>query len=559
MTFTFKSLSVIAAILFLSAPLHAQILVPHMQWQRCFGGSDVENHAHFVEPHDHMMIHTSDGGYAFVAGAASTDAPVMNIHFDSLGNPSFDIWLVKLDAQSNIQWSKCFGGTGTDIPCCLIQTSDGGYAMCGKTSSHDGDVTDADTAGSISDIYYADDAWVVKTDASGNKQWAHAFGWSHGDEVLNSIIEVSGGYIAVGGSTTADGAPEGHFHNKNTNLGDAFILRLNTKGEELWRKLYGAEDYDEAQVVLPLPNGGCLVAATQARTLNSPAFYALWILKLDSLGQISSQKWYGADGIQLLPKSMIAVDTEFVIAGCDLSPASSLYTPGAFILVIDSSGKQLNLKEFGGSGPTGINSIIRSSDGNLVFAGTTKSSEVPGYHVPIFDNIHNVDSADAWVGCMSPDLKLLWQHCYGGTYRESFYTVLENPDHSYSCYGSAEGGSLNVGTNGDISGIHGYADAWLVNVKMVEQGVDRGDLSHAAYSPYPNPAVNRVNMELSGNDAVRSVRIYDQLGVELFPEYRVQQGSVAVDLRNIPSGVYMLKVTYANRAEQVSKFLHASF
>jgi hypothetical protein len=171
----------------------------------------------------------------------------------------------------------------------------------------------------------------------------------------------------------------------------------------------------------------------------------------------------------------------------------------------------------------------------------------------------NVDSTDGWVGCFSTDMKLLWQHCFGGSFRDYFYTVLEHSDHSVICYGSAETGAKGLETNGDIDGIHGYADAWLVNVKMVEQGVERGTTNHAPYTPYPNPAVSQVNMELNGNAAVRNVQVFDQLGVEIFPEYHVEQGTVAVNLRTIPSGVYMIKVTYANGAEQVSKFLHASF
>ena len=44
-------------------------------------------------------------------------------------------------SQPAIQWKKCFGGTNFDIAEGVIQTSDGGYAVVGLASSTDGDVS----------------------------------------------------------------------------------------------------------------------------------------------------------------------------------------------------------------------------------------------------------------------------------------------------------------------------------------------------------------------------------------------------------------------------------
>src|ERR1044071_8335550 len=200
-----RSLSAVLALFSFASAAMAQ-RAPKMQWQHCYGGSDLENSRQFVRPHDHLMIHTTDGGYAFLAQTASLDAPVTGCHRDSIGNPSFDLWLVKTDALGNLLWQRTFGGSNEEAPCCLIQTSDGGYALCGTTRSHDGDVTDSHTAGSNDALMYVNDAWIVKTDTLGQKEWAHAYGWSHGDDYFNSIIEVADGYLAVGFSTSVEDA-----------------------------------------------------------------------------------------------------------------------------------------------------------------------------------------------------------------------------------------------------------------------------------------------------------------------------------------------------------------
>ena len=69
------------------------------------------------------LIQTSDGGYA-IAGATK-----------SFSAGEDDVYVVKLDANGNLQWTKTIGGPKRDWSASLIQTSDGGYAIAGTTES----------------------------------------------------------------------------------------------------------------------------------------------------------------------------------------------------------------------------------------------------------------------------------------------------------------------------------------------------------------------------------------------------------------------------------------
>ena len=69
------------------------------------------------------LIQTSDGGYA-IAGFTI-----------SFGAGSGDVYVVKLDANGNLQWTKAIGGPASEEGNSLIQTSDGGYVIAGSTSS----------------------------------------------------------------------------------------------------------------------------------------------------------------------------------------------------------------------------------------------------------------------------------------------------------------------------------------------------------------------------------------------------------------------------------------
>ena len=66
---------------------------------------------------------TSDGGY-ILAGATN-----------SFGAGSYDILLIKTDANGNIIWAKTYGGTGNDWAYSLQQISDVGYILAGLTNS----------------------------------------------------------------------------------------------------------------------------------------------------------------------------------------------------------------------------------------------------------------------------------------------------------------------------------------------------------------------------------------------------------------------------------------
>ena len=87
------------------------------------------------------LIQTTDGGYA-LAGATS-----------SKGAGDVDFWVIKLDHQGNIVWDRTYGGSDKDVAYSLIQTTGGGYAVAGYTYSKG--------AGGA-------DFWVIKLDAQGN-------------------------------------------------------------------------------------------------------------------------------------------------------------------------------------------------------------------------------------------------------------------------------------------------------------------------------------------------------------------------------------------------------
>jgi len=141
----------------------------------------------------HSLIQTSDGGYA-IAG-----------YTESFGAGKEDVYVVKLDANGNLQWTKTIGGPESEWGKSLIQTCDGGYAIAGATKSFG--------AGE-------DDVYVVKLDANGNLQWTKTIG-GRSVEKGSSLVQTSDGGYAIAGETESFGAGNG----------DVYVVKLDRNGD----------------------------------------------------------------------------------------------------------------------------------------------------------------------------------------------------------------------------------------------------------------------------------------------------------------------------------------
>ena len=128
-------------------------------------------------------------------------------------------------------WQKTFGGSGNDYANSVQQTSDGGYIIAGYTDS------------SGTGNYYA---WLIKTDASGNKLWDKTFGGSNADYASSVQQTSDGGYIA--GYTDSSGNY------------DAWLIKTDASGNKLWDKTFGGSNADYANSVQQTSDGGYIIA-----------------------------------------------------------------------------------------------------------------------------------------------------------------------------------------------------------------------------------------------------------------------------------------------------------
>ena len=138
-------------------------------WSKLYGGIS-DDYCYSIEL-------TPDSGYIAVG------------YTRSFGFAYAEIWLLKMDAVGDTQWTETYGYVHHDKGYSVKPTSDGGYIIAG-------------TRGSYEDV---GDLWIIKTDSQGDTMWTKTLGGVN-DEVGYSVQQTSDGGYIVCGYTSSFGA-----------------------------------------------------------------------------------------------------------------------------------------------------------------------------------------------------------------------------------------------------------------------------------------------------------------------------------------------------------------
>lgn len=190
-----------------------------------------------------------------------------------------DFWILRTDAAGETLWTCTYGGEGREGAFGVQMTHDGGYIVCGPSSSYDGHwqilaVRLAANGDSLwSRVYdyggfavvdtigngflfvgrtYSDatglDFLVIRTDSLGNIRWTRSVE-KPGDEDQWDICRAEGGLVVVGSTTSFQ-----------TGTSDVYVVRMDESGDTLWTGTYGGSGEEVARQCLADANGRLVIA-----------------------------------------------------------------------------------------------------------------------------------------------------------------------------------------------------------------------------------------------------------------------------------------------------------
>ena len=267
-------------------------------WDKKYGGTGNDR--------AYNIKQVNNGGFIITGFTASGDGDVTGNH----GTNTADVWLLRLDGDGNKVWAKAFGGAGNDTAHVVLQTPDNGFLVAGVTASNDGDVSS--NAGGT-------DAWVFKTDSSGNLLWQKSFGGSGNEAFKSVVMNPDGTYTFVGYSTSA-----AVLGNNNAGQKDIWIVKTTLSGDVIWSKFFGGSGNEEAFSVQATPDGNNSVSGyTESNdgigTGNNGGADALF-LKLSPTGTLLWKKCVGTASDEASMASVCLSETDFAIAGFGKPP-----------------------------------------------------------------------------------------------------------------------------------------------------------------------------------------------------------------------------------------------
>jgi len=219
------------------------------------------------------------------------------------------------------------------------------------------------------------------------------------EDTARAVAIAPNGDIIVAGYTESFGA----------GYGDVWVLRLDSEGNVKWQKTYGGSDKDWAAAVAVADNGDVIVAG------GTESFGAgkadVWVLRLDENGNVKWQKTYGGKGYDVARSVAIAENGDIIVVGGTESFGAG--KADVWVLRLDENGNVKWQKTYGGSSYDWGHAVAITDNGDVIVAGSTDSF---GTH------------EDVLVLRLDTNGNVKWQKTYGGSSDDDAYSVAIAPN-----------------------------------------------------------------------------------------------------------------------------------
>ena len=266
---------------------------------------------------------------------------------------------------------------------------------------------------------------------------------------INSPIRptAGGGYIVATGIDRQDNGTYG------AGYCDIWVLKLDSDGDVEWQKTYGSPDYYEYPADMEQTADGGYVIAGRMVWYNPFRQNDCWVLKLDPQGGIEWEKAYGNYSTSSIEQTP---DNGYIVAGVTSTQGAGGFDAWVFKLNADGDIEPGLQKTFGGSGDDTARVIKQTSDGGYIMGGQTCSF-----------NIQPGTRACMWVLKLDASLTVQWQKTYGGSSLLPGSSDVDQTE-AWDIVETSDGNFIVSGTTSHFG--HGTADAWILKLDADNQG-----------------------------------------------------------------------------------------
>ncbi len=298
---------------------------------------------------------TSDSNYVVFCSYANYTNPVVNAAIYKFDNNLDTLW----HREYTSGLTKTYGRFG-------IQTSDGGFLLIGSTTVANNQPFQV---------------FVVKTDSLGNEQWQQQYGGiSEFDEGRGAVEMTDKGYMLV----TRKYPTAASFDY------DIEIIRTDTSGATLWQQTYGTSRLENSDFLLKEDDNNFYVFGQACLGPGINDDYRAYILKIDSVGSIKWDNYYGIEGARFYKAVLVNYSSALMIAG--VIDTNWAYKAAGWVVQLDTSGYILKDVRFVLDSTKYINSQIN----NNIFYDIFPTSDI-GFILAGYTSPGPTNTQDGWI------------------------------------------------------------------------------------------------------------------------------------------------------------------
>lgn len=311
-------------------------------WATYYGGSAFMGDAS-------IDITTDVLGNVVIAGAtSSSNFPVSVGAFQTSGGGSVDAFVIKFNSAGTRQWATYYGGNFTDYGNGIATDNLGNIVIAGQTNSPTFPITSGAFQTNYRGSAGLEDAFLVKFDAAGARQWATFYG-GNDDDVATSVATDTSGNVIFTGRTSSTNFPVtlGAFQTSNAGAQSAFVVKFDGLGVRQWATYYGGSSGDLGySIATDIVGNTYITGLTQSSDFPYTAgvfqtvlngIQDAFVAKLDPLGVPIWSGFYGGNDLEWGEDIALDMLGNVVISGETTSPSFPV-TPGAFQTVYGGTG-----------------------------------------------------------------------------------------------------------------------------------------------------------------------------------------------------------------------------
>ena len=425
------------------------------QWGTYYGGTGQDYG---------LSCATDTSGNIYLAGITRSTSGIATTGAHQTNHGGYrDAFLVKFNSSGVRQWGTYYGGTREEYGNSCATDASGNIYLSGFTSSTSGMAT---TGAHLATFGGGDwDAFLVKFNSSGVRQWGTYYGGTAGEAAYHCATDASGNVYLTGEAKSTTGvATTGAHQTSKGSLEDAFLVKFNSSGVRQWGTYYGGSGNDYGHSCATDASGNVYlagdarnsttgIATTGAHKTTRGGVRDAFLVKFNSSGVRQWGTFYGGTGDDKGRSCATDASGNIYLSGYTRS-TSGIATTGAhqttfggatedaFLVKFNSSGVRQWGTYYGGTSNEIGYSCATDASGNIYLSGYTRSTSgiaTTGAHQTTYGGGLN----DAFLVKFNSSGVRQWGTYYGGT----------GNDFGWSCATDTSGNIYLSGQTPSTSGI----------------------------------------------------------------------------------------------------------